>query len=93
MCRAARWQPTMTPKTLTRHHRVEVVEVVVEEATSATADAGVVAHDVQPAEPLDGEVDRGLHLVGVGDVGLLERGGVAELGGQRSRRVRRRRRR
>ena len=43
------------------------------------ADAGVVEHDVEPAELLDREVDGGLHLVGVGDVGRLERGRVAEL--------------
>ena len=44
---------------------------------------GVVAHDVEPAEALDREVDHGLDLVGVGDVGLLERGRRAELRRQR----------
>ena len=34
---------------------------------------GVVHHDVQAAEALDGGVDERLHLVGVGDVGLAER--------------------
>ena len=75
--------PTITPKTFTRITRVEVGEVVVEEAAARAADPGVVAHDVEPAEALDREVDGRLHLVGVGDVGLLERGRVAELGGQR----------
>ena len=37
---------------------------------------------MEPAEALDREVDERLHLVGVGDVGALERGRVAELGRQ-----------
>ena len=65
------------------HDPVEVAQVVVQEAGHRAGDAGVVRHDVQAAEVLDGEVDQRLHLVGVGDVGLLERGDVAELAGER----------
>ena len=65
------------------HDPVEVGEVVVEEALERTADAGVVAHDVQAAEALDREVDDGLDLVRVADVGLLERGRRPELLGER----------
>ena len=59
----------------------------------ALATPALFDHHVQAAEPLDGEVDERLHLVGVGDVGLLERGDVAERGGHRRRRPRRRCRR
>ena len=38
---------------------------------------------MQPAEVRDGEVDERLDLIGVGDVGLLERDRVAELRRQR----------
>ena len=83
MCRAARWHADHHAEDVHAHHAVEVGEVVVEEAAAPAADPGVVAHDVEPAELLDREVDDRLHLVGVGDVGLLERGRRAELRGQR----------
>ena len=83
MWRAARCAAEQHAEDVDVDHPVEVAEVVVQEAGHRAGDAGVVRHHVQPTEPLDGEVDQRLHLVGVGDVGLLERGGVAERGGQR----------
>ena len=47
------------------HHPIEVAEVVAAETAERTGDAGVVDHDVQPAEGVDGEVDQGLDVVGV----------------------------
>ena len=93
MWRAARWAAEQDAEHVDVHHPGEVAQVVVQEAGHRAGDAGVVRHHVQPAEVLDGEVDERLHLVGVGDVGLLEGGGVAERGGQRLDRRRRRCRR
>ena len=63
--------------------RWKSLEVVVQEADHRAGHAGVVGHHVQAAEALDGEVDQRLHLVGVGDVGLLERRDIAERRGER----------
>ena len=93
MWRAARWRAEQDAEDVDVHHPAEVAQVVVQEAGHRAGHAGVVRHHVQPAEPLDREVDEGLHLVGVGDVGLLEGGDVAERGGHAPRRRRRRCRR
>ena len=72
MWRAARWRAEEHAEEVDVDDPAEVAEVVVEEARHGAGDPGVVRHHVEPAEPLDGEVDEGLHLVGVGDVGLVE---------------------
>ena len=66
-----------------RHHPVEVTQIVSQEPAERTGDAGVVEHDVQPAECLHGEVDQRLDLVDVGHVGPPEGHGIAQLGRQR----------
>jgi hypothetical protein len=64
------------------HDAGEVFEVVVEEPLQWAADAGVVEHDVQAAEPLGRHVDEMAHLLQVAHIGLLERHGVGPvLGG------------
>ena len=54
------------------HNPVEVRQIVAQEAPEGTGYAGVVEHDVEPAELGHGEVDHPLDLLGVGDVGLFE---------------------
>src|SRR5439155_1053966 len=51
----------------------EGAKVVIEEAAARARDPRVVAHDMQSAEVRHREVDELLHLIGVADVGLLER--------------------
>src|SRR6202012_1977891 len=66
-----------------RHHALEVGQVVVEEAAMHLARGpGVVHHDVEPAEGLDGSRDQGPDLFGVRDVGQTENHVAAQLGGQ-----------
>jgi len=60
------------------HDPLEVPQVVTEEAAGRSGDAGVVHHHVEPAEGGHREVDDRLELVGGGDVGALECGGLAE---------------
>jgi len=62
----------------------EIAEIDGDEVSrQAVADAGIVEHDVQPAEMVDGAVDQRLDLVALRDVGLLEDHVGAELIGQR----------
>ena len=86
MWRAARWLPTMTPKTFTRINASKSRRSSSRKRRRRARDPGVVAHDVQAAELLDREVDGAWTCVGVGDVGLLERDRVAELRRQALRR-------
>ena len=66
------------------HYLAEVVKLEIEKAQRGRRhDAGVVEHDVEPAELGDGGVDQRLNLGLIGDIGLLKHGIAAELGGQR----------
>ncbi len=63
---------------------MEIGQVVVEEpVVHGSGDAGVVDHDVQSAEPLDGQLDQCAHLVRVGDVGDPKDHLRTQLSGQR----------
>ena len=75
------------------HDPGEVLEVVGQEPLERAADPGVVEHDVEAAEAVDGEVDQRLHLVRVADIGLLEGGRLADARGDLLTPVRRRHRR
>ena len=60
-------------------HAIEVAEIVVHQPAERAGDAGVVHHRIQRPEALLRVVDRRLHARGIGDVGVEERHGVAEL--------------
>jgi hypothetical protein len=64
-----------------RHHLVEHVLRVLGDRRGRAEDAGVGERDVETAEPLDRERDRGADLRGVGDVGHARDPRVAERGG------------
>ncbi len=87
MCRAARCAPSSTPSTLILTTRSKSLRSSCKKRVIALATPRVVEHHVQPAEPLDREIDESLDLIGVGHVGLLVRNGVAERGSQRLARV------
>ena len=63
------------------HDAGEVGEVVWQESFELAADAGVVEHDVQTAEAVDGVVDQRLNLVCVAHIGLLEGDRFADFSG------------
>ena len=60
------------------HDAVEVPEVVIHQSAGRAGDPGVVHHHVQLAELLLSVLDRVLHAVRVGDVGVNERRGLAQ---------------
>ena len=64
------------------HDAREVVEVVRQEPLERAADPGVVEHDVQSAEPIDGEVDERLNLVGVAHIRPLKGRCLTEFRGE-----------
>ena len=57
---------------------MEIGQVVVEQFPQGARNPGVVHHDVQTAERLDGTGDQRSHLLGIGDVGLPEDGPGAQ---------------
>ena len=82
MCRAAHRLPAMTPKRFTAITRSKSDRSFSQEAPERARDAGVVEHDVEPAESGDGEVDQLLDLLRVGHIGPLEGGRLAQRLGQ-----------
>ena len=66
------------PEQVDPQDRREVLEVIGQEPLERAADPGVVEHDVQSAEVLDGVVHDRLDLVEVAHVGLVEGRAVAE---------------
>ena len=65
--------PAITAEQIDRHDLVKIGEVVVEEAAVHRArHPGVVDHDVQAAEALDGRRHQPADLVDVGHVGVDE---------------------
>src|SRR5262249_54893328 len=64
------------------HDPVEIGQVVVEQSAQRARYPGVVHHDVQAAEFLDGGSHHGPDLFGVGDVRPAEQCGGAQPGGQ-----------
>ena len=78
MYRAARWAPAMHPEEVHAHDAGEILEVVGQEPLERAPDPGVVEHDVEPTEAVDGEVDQCLHLIRIAHIGLVEGGRVAD---------------
>ncbi len=79
MCRAAHLAAGHDAEQVDGNHPFEVAHVIVEEPAEAPRHPRDVAHDLQPAEALDGERDELLDLGGVGHVGLLEGGTCTEV--------------
>jgi hypothetical protein len=69
------------PEEVDVHDAREVLEVVRQEPFEIAADTGVVEHDVQAPEAVDGKVHQCLHLVRIAHIGLLEGGRITDASG------------
>ena len=66
------------PEEVHVHDPREVLEVVRQEPLERAPDPGVVEHDVEAAEAVDGEVDQCLHLIRIAHIGLPEGGRITD---------------